>query len=52
MSGEVRGGAGKGAELRTMGGEMRKVEERRVKEVMKPISGCVSEYSRKNRKGD
>lgn len=48
MSGEVRTDAGKGAELGTMGGEMRRVEERRIKEVERSIGGCTSEQSRKN----
>lgn len=39
MSGEVRGDAGKGVELGTMGGEMRRVEERREKEVERLIGG-------------
>lgn len=43
MRGEVGGDAGKDVELGTVGGEMRRVEERRVKEFKRPISGCISE---------
>lgn len=45
MRGEVGGGASKGAELGIVGGEMARVDERRVRIA---IGGSVSEESGKN----
>lgn len=47
MRGEVGGDAGEGAELGTVGGELGRAEERRVKAVKRLMGGFMSEQDRR-----